>query len=66
VSSNEDTEDEPLSTGWFREGPGKVDVGDFNTLSFADAAFIATAVNYVRAALSPAASPSEPKGSTND
>lgn len=31
--------DEP--TGWFRSGPQMVDVGDYSTLTYADAAFIA-------------------------
>ena len=31
------------STGWFRRGPGLVDTGDYMTLSWADAAYIAAA-----------------------
>lgn len=36
-----------VSTGWFRRGPGQVDVGDYNTLTYADAAFIAALRNLV-------------------
>ena len=39
--ADDTTFDDGPSTGWFREGPGRVDTGEYNTLSWADAAFIA-------------------------
>jgi hypothetical protein len=48
----EDEFDDPPHTGWFRGDVGTVDVGDYNTLSTADAAFIVAACNYVRSLLS--------------
>jgi Fe-S cluster assembly scaffold protein SufB len=38
-------EDRPehQTTGWFRQGPGQVDAGDYSTLSWPDARYIALA-----------------------
>ena len=47
-----DEEGKPPTSGWFRNcGVGKVDAGDYSTLTFADAALIAAAVNALPALL---------------
>jgi len=48
---SDDERESPLSTGWFRGQVGKVDVGDYSTLTFADAALMVEAVNALPALL---------------